>query len=456
MPPAAREHPSSPPGWLAILSLMTAVWLSSLDQSIANTALPAIGAALQHSPAESVWILHAYQLAVVATLLPFAALGDVWGARRVFMVGVALFNLAAIGSALAPSLEWLALSRAIQGIGASGLMSVNLALVRQIFPSQRLGQGVGLNAFIVGSGYSLGPVVASLLLSVAPWPWLFGCMVPMGILGWLLGWRFLPHAPPASLASQQQPYDLTLALLSAVCFASLIVCLSAVAQQKGVEVLGTAFIVMLVSGYALLRRQRGHTAPMLPVDLLRRPLFSLSVFTAICSFTTQGLAYVALPFFFLHDLQLSAVTCGTLMTVWAGVVALAAPLAGRLSDRYPPAIMGGMGLCMLSLGMVWLSQITPGTSTTLIRVGMALCGIGFGLFQSPNLRAIMSSSPPERSSGASGMVALARLIGQASGAALVALCFNLFAPVGAGQAILLGAFTAGLGGILSVSRLWAR
>ncbi len=432
---------------------MTAVWLGSLDQSIANTALPAIAAALQHTPAESVWILHAYQLAVVATLLPFAALGDLWGARRVFLVGVALFNLAAIASALAPSLEWLAVSRAVQGIGASGLMSVNLALIRQIFPTNRLGQGVGLNAFIVGSGYSLGPVVASLLLSLGPWPWLFGFMVPMGLVGWLLGWRFLPNATEKTAP---QPYDLVLALLSALCFASLIFCLSAVAQQKSLEVLSASFAVMLVSGYALLRRQRGHLAPMLPVDLLRRPLFSLSVFTAVCSFTSQGLAFVALPFFFLHELQLSAVACGTLMTVWAGVVAIAAPLAGRLSDRYPPAIMGGIGLCILSAGMVWLSQVTVGTSTTTIGVGMAICGIGFGLFQSPNLRAIMSSSPPERSSGASGMVALARLIGQASGAALVALCFNLFAPVGAGHAIVIGAVAAGLGGLLSVSRLWAR
>ncbi|MFM2239782.1 MAG: putative transport protein HsrA [Pseudomonadota bacterium] len=450
---ARPDLASPPPEWLAILSLMTAVCLSSLDQSIANTALPAIASALEHTPAESVWILHAYQLAVVATLLPFAALGDWWGARRVFLIGVALFNVAAISSALAPNLEWLAVSRAIQGIGASGLMSVNLALVRQIFPSNRLGQGVGLNAFIVGTGYSLGPVVASLLLSVAPWPWLFGCMVPLGALGWLLGWRFLPRTTPRVPA---QPYDLWLALLSALCFASLIFCLSAVAQQKSLEILGASFGVMLVSGFALLKRQRGHAAPMLPVDLLRRPLFSLSVFTSICSFTTQGLAVVALPFFFLHELQLSALACGTLMTVWAGVVAVAAPLAGRLSDRYPPAIMGGLGLCILSAGMVWLSQITPGTSTSTIGVGMAICGIGFGLFQSPNLRAIMSSSPPERSSGASGMVALARLIGQASGAALVALCFHLFAPVGAGQAIVLGAVTAGLGGILSVSRLWAR
>ena len=451
---SARPEPhSSTPPWVAILSLLMAVFLGSLDQSIANTALPAIGAGLQHSPAESVWVLHAYQLAVVATLLPFAALGDLWGARRVFLCGVALFNLAAISSALATSLEWLAVSRAVQGIGASGLMSVNLALIRQLFPANRLGQGAGINAFVVGTGYSLGPVAATLVLSYAPWPWLFGAQVPLGVLGWLLGWRYLPR-----LATPQprQAYDLVLALLAAVCFAALIFSLSAIAQQKGWRILAGSVAVMVVSGAGLLHRQRGHAAPMLPMDLMRRPLFSLSVFTSICSFTTQGVAFVALPFFFLNHLQLPAVDAGMLMTVWAGVVAMAAPLAGRLSDRYAPATMGGIGLCILSVGMAWLSQIPAGTAFASMAVGMALCGIGFGLFQSPNLRAIMSSSPPERSSGASGMVAMARLVGQASGAALVALCFNLFDQQGAAHAIALGAITAGLGGLLSVSRLWAR
>ena len=145
-----------------------------------------------------------------------------------------------------------------------------------------------------------------------------------------------------------------------------------------------------------------------------------------------------------------------LMSVWALVVALMAPVAGTLSDRYPPAILGGVGLGLLSLGMACLGAMGPEASFATMALSMAFCGVGFGLFQSPNLRAIMASAPPHRTSGASGMVALARLTGQASGAALVALCFNLFGPLGAGRAVMLGAVTAGLGALLSLARLRVR
>ncbi len=439
--------------WMALLSLLMAVFLGSLDQSIANTALPAIGAALQRTPAESVWVIHAYQLAVVALLLPLASLGDRWGARKVFLLGVALFNAAALASACASQLEWLAFFRAVQGVGAAGVMSVNLALIRRIFPPEQLGRGAGLNALIVGMGYSLGPTVASLLLAVLPWPWLFGLQAPLGALGWWLARRCLPEDAPVRA---DQPYDRLLALLSALCFASLVFTLSAIAQRKDAAVVAASLALMLASGVWLLRRQRGQAAPVLPVDLMRRPLFSLSVFTSFASFTTQGLAFVALPFFFQQQLGRPAVETGLLMSVWALVVALLAPVAGTLSDRYPPAILGGLGLGLLSLGMAGLAALGPGAPLGVMVLAMALCGVGFGLFQSPNLRAIMASAPAHRTGGASGMVALARLTGQASGAALVALCFNLFGALGAGRALALGALTAGLGAALSLARLWSR
>jgi DHA2 family multidrug resistance protein-like MFS transporter len=192
---------------------------------------------------------------------------------------------------------------------------------------------------------------------------------------------------------------------------------------------------------------------MLPVDLFRRPLFTLSVLTALCTFAAQALAFVALPFYFETTLGRSPVETGFLMTPWPVLVGVMAPIAGRLSDRYPPGLLGGFGLAILSCGLVTLLWMPVGASALAIGWRMALCGIGFGFFQAPNLRAIMSSAPAERSGGASGIVATARLTGQASGAALVAFCLTISTLNGTSYALALAAFFAGTASLVSFSRL---
>jgi DHA2 family multidrug resistance protein-like MFS transporter len=226
------------------------------------------------------------------------------------------------------------------------------------------------------------------------------------------------------------------------------------AQRASAATVLALLLLALGAGAALLHRQKRHAAPMLPVDLLRRPLFALSVGTSMASFATQNLAFVSLPFFIENVLQREAVQTGFLLAPWAVVVAAGAPLAGRLSERYPPGLMGGIGLLLLCVGLASLAMLTPAASTTGIVLLMALCGAGFALFQSPNLNALMSSAPPERSAGASGMVAMARLSGQALGAALVALCFGLAGSRGPIWALLLGATLAGVAALLSGARLF--
>jgi DHA2 family multidrug resistance protein-like MFS transporter len=435
----------------ALLAVLLGVATATLDTSIANTALPAFAAALHAAPAESIWIINSFQLAVVACLLPLAALGDRLGPRRVFLGGVAVFTLASLACALAHTLLQLSLARALQGMGAAGIMSVNVALIRMIFPASKLGRGVGLNALVVGVSYALGPTIASLVLSVAGWPWLFAINVPLGALVIAVALRTLPRTQ--RLAHE---FDRTAALLTALTFACLIFAISSAAQRDlGPHVL-LAFAVSLLTGALLLRWQKHHAAPILPMDLLRRPLFALSALTALCSFTTQGLAFVSLPFYFEAVLHRNPVETGFLMTPWAVVVAAAAPIAGRLSDKHHPGLLGGVGLTILCLGMISLALLTPDTSALGIGLRMALCGIGFGLFQSPNLKALMSSAPSERSSGASGVIAMVRLVGQTSGAALVALCLGLGGVQGAAWALRLGALFAALAAATSFARLRAR
>ncbi|MEY2686271.1 MAG: hypothetical protein RL375_469 [Pseudomonadota bacterium] len=435
----------------ALIAVLLAVALATLDTAIANTALPAIASDLNAPPAASIWVINAYQLAVVACLLPCAALGDLLGPRRVYLGGLALFTAASLLCAVAPSLVLLAGARALQGIGAGALMSVNIALIRALYPAERLGRGVGLNALVVGVSFAVGPTIASLLLAVADWPWLFAVNVPLGILAFVFALPTLPLA-----ARRGHGFDPLTAVYTAVTFAALVLALGTAAQREPWLTSVTPAVVTLVAGALLLRRQSGHPAPMLPVDLLRRPMFALSTLTAMASFAAQGLAFVSLPFYFEGVLHRDPIETGFLLAPWAVVVAVMAPIAGRLSDHHPPGLLGGVGLALLSVGLVALALLPEQPQVLDIVWRMALCGAGFGFFQSPNLRALMASAPPERSGGASGVIAIARLLGQTTGAALVALCFGLAGPAGPTWALALGAGFAALAAVASTARLWAR
>ncbi len=436
---------------LALLAVLMAMALATLDSTIVNTALPAIAADLNARPAQTIWVVNAHQLAVAGCLLPFAALGDRLGARRVHLGGLLLYMAASLGCALADSLATLAIARALQGIGAAALMSVNIALIRQVYPPQNLGRGMGLNALVVGVSFAAGPSIASLVLSVAAWPWLFAINLPLALLSLLVAWPALPRGGVLG-----PPLDGLTALYTALCFASLVGALSAATQRLPLVVVLPLLALALGAGALLLRRQRGHLAPMLPVDLLRQPMFALSITTAVSAFCAQGLAFVALPFFFETVLHRNPVQTGFLMAPWAIVVAAAAPLAGRLSDRMAPGLMGGVGLALLSAGLVATAWLPTDASVLRICASLALCGAGFGLFQSPNLRAIMSAAPASRSGGASGMVAMARLNGQALGAALVALCFGLAGSLGPVWGVGLGGGFAAVGARASAARLRLR
>ena len=437
-----------PQRYWAILVVALGITLAVLDGAIANVALPTIARNLNASPADSIWVVNAYQLAITVSLLPLASLGDILGYRRVYIVGLAVFTLASLVCAASWSLPSLAAARVFQGFGASGIMSVNTALIRFIYPSRSLGRGVGFNALVVAVSFAIGPTVASAILSVASWQWLFAVNVPLGLFAIALAIPALPHSTRATYR-----FDVASALLNAGTFGLLIVAIGEAGHQASPTLIVAEFLGAGVFGLFLLRRQAAHPAPMLPVDLFRRPVFALSAVTAVCSFAAQGLAFVSLPFYFEGALGRSQVETGFLMTPWPVVVAIVVPIAGRLSDRYSPAILGGFGLAVLCLGMALLAGLPSHPTVFDIGWRMAICGFGFGFFQSPNLKALMASAPPGRSGGASGIVATARLLGQSTGAALVALCFGISATGGAALALALGAGFAGAASIASFLRL---
>lgn len=435
----------------AVIAVCLAVGMATLDTAIINTALPTVASGIGTDSASVIWVVNAYQLAMVATLLPFASLGEVVGPRRVYLGGLLVFVVSSLFCGLAWSLPSLALARVVQGVGAAALMSVNAVLLRHIYPSARLGRGMGINSLVVGLAFTLGPTLASAILSVASWHWLFLINVPLGLLAMWMASRNLPHIKPAA-----HPYDRSAAVLCAGLFGFAVLALGTAAQGGQGALASAELAVAVVCGGVLARRQTGHPAPMLASDLYRRPLFALSSLTAVCAFCTQGLAFVALPFLLQEQLGHSQVATGYLITPWPAVVAVMALIAGRLSDRIAPGLLGGLGLLILSAGMAALALLAPGAGALDIGWRMALCGAGFGFFQSPNLKALMTSAPVNRSSGASGVVATSRLVGQTLGAALVALCFHLLGSPGAQVCLWLGCGFALVGAVASGARLYAK
>jgi MFS transporter, DHA2 family, multidrug resistance protein len=403
----------------AMLAIGLAIMMAVLDGAIANVALPTIARDLRADPADSVWVVNAYQLVITMLMLPLASLGEIVGYRRIYRIGLAVFTLASLACALSDSLVVLTLARVAQGVGAAGVMSVNAALVRFIYPRSQLGRGIGTIALVVASSAAVGPTVAAGILSVASWPWLFAVNVPLGVAT-LVAARALPRTPRAV-----RRFDFLSALLNALFFGLLIIAIDSLGHGGRALTVLVAFAGAAAAGVALVLRQLPQAAPLLPVDLLRIPIFALSITTSVCSFAAQMLAYVAIPFYFQDVLGRDAVTTGLLMTPWPMATAVMAPIAGRLADRYSAGILGMLGLVAFAAGLALLALLpaSPGVADIVWR--MALCGAGFGMFQSPNNRAIVTSAPPERSGGASGMLGTARLLGQTTGAALVALMFSL-------------------------------
>jgi MFS transporter, DHA2 family, multidrug resistance protein len=438
-----------PQRYWAMLTLMTGLALSCLDTAIVNVALPAIARDLKASPANSIWVINAYQLAVMISLLPFASFGDIFGYRRVYRYGLVIYTGAALISATAHSLEMLTLGRALQGLGAAGVMSVNTALVRFTYPRHQLGRGIALISLTVSTSSAAGPTVAAAILSVAPWPYLFAVNVPIGIVTLLLAARLLPYTAPSG-----HRFDLISAVLCALMFGSLILGISSLGHGATAFVVIPEFVATIVTGFCLVRRQTSQEMPMLPVDLFCRPIFALSVTTSVLSFIAQGIAYVSLPFYFQNVIGVSAVTTGLLMTPWPATAALMAPLAGRLADRFPAGILAALGLTMFGTGFLLLAFLPSSPSTLDIVWRIGVCGSGMGLFQQPNSRSIIMSAPLERSGSAGAIQGTARLLGQSIGAAFVALVFGFVGgSQGARTAILCAVGFAAIGIVTSLSRM---
>ena len=459
----AQDGLPVPQRYHAMAVILLGISMAVLDGTIVNLALPGIVRDFHAEAGVAVWVITAYQVATLVMLLPLAMLGDLVGHRRVYLGGLSLFTLASIACALSPTLGTLIAARAVQGLGAAGLMAVNGAMVRLTYPRNQLGRGVALNSMTVATASVAGPSIAAAVLSVASWPWLFAVNVPLGLVVISLGWRALPRntaAAPAGVRLHPLDVALNVAMFGLAFIGADALAAHAAGSSSRLSPQAGAMLLLgaLAAAFFYLRRQRRQAVPLFPLDLLRIPVFALSMCTSVTAFAAQSLAYVALPFLLLEAYGRSHALAGLLITAWPIATLVSAPIAGRLIGRVGDGLLGAVGLFTMAAGLALLAALPALPSNADIAWRMALCGIGFGLFQSPNNHAILTSPPPARSGAASGMLGTARLTGQTLGAVLLAAIFSAagaHSAHGPGVALACAAAFAAAAGAFSGLRLRA-
>lgn len=430
----------------AVAAILGAGILVVLDGAIANVALPSITGQLHAVPADAVWVITAYQLAVVMFLLPASALGAWLGYHRVFCGGVALFTVASAACAMAPSLPWLVAARCLQGLGAAAVMPLGLALLRFTYPRRLLGRAISWNALAVAGATAAGPAVGAFILSRASWPWLFAINLPIGALVLAAAGRLPRPAPTAGRV------DAASIGLNAVLFAAFVLGSDRLPSHpwQGAGLLALAAISLV----ALVRREIPKAAPLVPLDLLRVHSFRISIIASVCCFTGQMAGYVSLPFYLQNELGQGTAMTGLLMTPWPLAVMVAAPLSARLAQRVPTALLCAAGGALLAVGLALCALWPLGSDPRLgIAAFTALAGFGFGLFQTPNNQNMLLSAPAARSGAAGGAQGTARLTGLTFGSLLMGLLFALLpAHAAVHWGLGIGAVAALAGGLVSLLR----
>lgn len=430
----------------AIAGISFGTALVILDGGIANVALPTIARDLKVDSSAAVLIITVYQLVLVMTLLPLSAIGDRIGLRRLYQYGQILFAVASLLAFFANTLPFLLVVRALQALGAAAVLSVTSAMLRTLYSPQKLGRGLGFNSVVVSSAAALAPTAGGFLLAFASWPWLFAAAVPFALASLALG-TFLPNPPP-----RNEPYDFAGALLCAATFGLLIGGLESAVHGSSPMV--SAFITAIGVGLAviLVRNQKKEPRPVLPVDLLARPVLALSALGGFTVFIASMTLLISMPFRLEHTYGFTPQQVGAMMAPWPLTTLFVAPLAGTLSDKYPAGLLGGIGMAIGIVALI-LIAFMPGHPTYFdVAWRMSLCGAGFGLFMSPNARLIIGSAPTERAASAGGLISTIRLCGQTIGATLVAAL--LATGLGGGSVpALVACGLAVVAGLCSIARL---
>jgi EmrB/QacA subfamily drug resistance transporter len=407
--------------WLIFSVTVMGTFMAVLDSSIVNVALPLIAASFGVELTAVQWVVTAYLL-VISSLLPlFGKIGDLYGRRRIYLLGFVIFTIGSLLCSLSSSIWFLVASRVLQAIGASMLMSNSPAIVSVTFPGKERGRVLGMNGTVVALASMAGPSLGGILVGLFNWQWIFYINLPIGIFAYLLGYYILPVEEKHSSGT----FDFKGAALFAIGMTGLLVVLSE-GQEWGWGSLGV-FIITIVSVVILsifVWHEGRVSHPMIDLTLFKRWPFLAGNVSGLLSFMAMFTNNMLMPFYLHSVLLLTPTQIGLAITPFPLLMAFAAPVSGYLSEKVSPVILTSGGLGILMSGLLYLSTLNVQSTVWQVVIGQGIMGIGNGMFQSPNNNSVLSSVPASKVGLASGISALMRNVGMVSGTAVAVSVFE--------------------------------
>jgi EmrB/QacA subfamily drug resistance transporter len=413
--PASGEEPTEGRHkWFVLSTVSVGTFMATLDGSIVNISLPKIQQAFGVGLSTIEWIVVAYLLTVGTLLLPFGRLGEIFGFKRVYQTGFAVFTLASVLCGASINVWMLVAFRVLQGIGASMMQSMGPAIIGRTFGPRERGRALGLNAISVSIGLTIGPTVGGILTEWGSWRWIFYINLPVGLFAIAWASRVL-HNEQGSTAQRFDP--LGAALQFGALFSLLLALIEGERWGWSSAVVVSLLVTAVILGVAFVVSQLRNAQPMLDLRLFAIRSFSAGNLSLLIAFAAMFTATFLMPFFLERAQGRSALDAGLLLTPVPLATMVVAPLSGALSDRIGSRLPATLGVAVMALGLFLLTRIGAGTSSVSLIWRLVIIGIGQGLFLSPNSSAVLGSVPRQRLGTASATLAQMRIDGQAFGLA---------------------------------------